>query len=192
MRITTRGMSDKELTEFINVMIKIDPRMEFCREFYKPICTVDYSIKPPINTIRDCNVDKLICSDVMIGNSSTSEFIIGRSIYLLFVGRGMIEIGEHDFIEALNKTLDVEDANRKLSNLDRLQALEAGLGDIKAAIADKSALTDVSKAVREGNAKIEDLARRPIVVQRTVSSSGGNTSSGEKPRRRGIWPFRRK
>lgn len=102
MRITTRGMSDKELTEFINVMIKIDPRMEFCREFYKPICTVDHSIKPPINTIRDCNVDELICSDVMIGNSSASEFIIGRSIYLLFVGRGMVEIGERDFIEALN------------------------------------------------------------------------------------------
>ena len=97
-----------------------------------------------------------------------------------------------EFITALNKTLDVEDANRKLSNLDRLQALETGLGDIKAAIADKSALTDVSRAVREGNAKIDDLARRPIVVQRTVSSSGGNTSSGEKPRRRGIWPFRRK
>ena len=97
-----------------------------------------------------------------------------------------------EFIDALNKTLDVEDANRKLSNLDRLQALETGLGDIKAAIADKSALTDVSRAVREGNAKIEDLARRPIVVQRTVSSSGGSTSSGEKPRRRGIWPFRRK
>ena len=97
-----------------------------------------------------------------------------------------------EFITALNKTLDVEDANRKLSNLDRLQALETGLGDIKAAIADKSALTDVSRAVREGNAKIDDLARRPIVVQRTVSSSGGNTNSGEKPRRRGIWPFRRK
>ena len=97
-----------------------------------------------------------------------------------------------EFITALNKTLDVEDANRKLSNLDRLQALETGLGDIKAAIADKSALTDVSRAVREGNAKIDDLARRPIVVQRTVSSSGGNTSSSEKPRRRGIWPFIRK
>jgi len=97
-----------------------------------------------------------------------------------------------EFIIALNKTLDVEDANRKLSNLDRLQALEAGLGEIKAAIADKSALTDVSKAVREGNAKIEDLARRPIVVQRAALSSGGTSSSSEKPRRRGIWPFRRK
>ena len=97
-----------------------------------------------------------------------------------------------EFITALNKTLDVEDANRKLSNLDRLQALEAGLGEIKAAIADKSALTDVSKAVREGNAKIEDLARRPIVVQRAASPSGGTSSSSEKPRRRGIWPFRRK
>lgn len=97
-----------------------------------------------------------------------------------------------EFITALNETLDVEDANRKLSNLDRLQALEAGLGEIKAAIADKSALTDVSKAVREGNAKIEDLARRPIVVQRAASPSGGTSSSSEKPRRRGIWPFRRK
>lgn len=97
-----------------------------------------------------------------------------------------------EFIEALNKTLDVEDANRKLSNLDRLQALEASLGDIKAAIADKSALTDVSKAVREGNAKIEDLARRPIVVQRAASSSGGSLSSGKETSKRGIWPFRRK
>ena len=97
-----------------------------------------------------------------------------------------------EFIEALNKTLDVEDANRKLSNLDRLQALEASLGDIKAAIADKSALTDVSKAVREGNAKIEDLARRPIVVQRAASSSGGSSSSGKETSKRGIWPFRRK
>ena len=93
-----------------------------------------------------------------------------------------------EFIEALNKTLDVEDANRKLSNLDRLQALEAGLGDIKVAIADKSAISDVSKAVREGNAKIEDLARRPIVVQKTLSSSDGSTGS----HKRGIWPFRRK
>lgn len=97
-----------------------------------------------------------------------------------------------EFITALNKTLDVEDANRKLSNLDRLQALETGLGEIKAAIADKSALTDVSKAVREGNAKIEDLARRPIVVQRTASASGGTSSSSDKTRRRSIWPFRRK
>lgn len=97
-----------------------------------------------------------------------------------------------EFIEALNKTLDVEDANRKLSNLDRLQALESSLGDIKAAIADKSALTDVSKAVREGNAKIEDLARRPIVVQRAVSSSDGSSSSGKETSKRGIWPFRRK
>lgn len=97
-----------------------------------------------------------------------------------------------EFIEALNKTLDVEDANRKLSNLDRLQALEVSLGDIKAAIADKSALTDVSKAVREGNAKIEDLARRPIVVQRSASSSGGSSSSGKETSKRGIWPFRRK
>lgn len=97
-----------------------------------------------------------------------------------------------EFIEALNKTLDVEDANRKLSNLDRLQALEASLGDIKAAIADKSALTDVSKAVREGNAKIEDLARRPIVVQRAASSSGGSSGSGKETSKRGIWPFRRK
>lgn len=97
-----------------------------------------------------------------------------------------------EFIEALNKTLDVEDANRKLSNLDRLQALEASLGDIKAAIADKSALTDVSEAVREGNAKIEDLARRPIVVQRDASSSGGSSSSGKETSKRGIWPFRRK
>lgn len=97
-----------------------------------------------------------------------------------------------EFIEALNKTLDVEDANRKLSNLDRLQALEVSLGDIKAAIADKSALTDVSKAVREGNAKIEDLARRPIVVQRAASSSGGSSSSGKETSKRGIWPFRRK
>lgn len=91
-----------------------------------------------------------------------------------------------EFITALNKTLDVEDANRKLSNLDRLQALESGLGEIK------TALADVSKAVREGNAKIEDLARRPIVVQRAASSSGNNSGGEEKRRKRGIWPFRRK
>lgn len=97
-----------------------------------------------------------------------------------------------EFINALNKTLDVEDANRKLSNLDRLQALESGLGEIKTAIADKSAIADVSRAVREGNAKIDDLARRPIVVQRTVSSSGSSSGGEEKRRKRGIWPFRRK
>ncbi|MBO4500387.1 MAG: hypothetical protein J5732_09095 [Bacteroidaceae bacterium] len=87
-----------------------------------------------------------------------------------------------EFITALNKTLDVEDANRKLSNLDRLQALEDGLGEIKTAIADKTAISDVSKAVREGNAKIDEL------VQRAVSSVDGNTGVGDKPRR-GIWPF---
>lgn len=87
-----------------------------------------------------------------------------------------------EFITALNKTLDVEDVNRKLSNLDRLQALEDGLGEIKTAIADKTAISDVSKAVREGNAKIDEL------VQRAVSSVDGNTGVGDKPRR-GIWPF---
>ena len=97
-----------------------------------------------------------------------------------------------DFLAALNKTLDVEDANRKLSNLDRLQTLESGLVEIRAAIADKTAITDVSRAVREGNAKIDDLARRPIVIQRTVSSSSGDSEKGKKPRKRGIWPFRRK
>jgi biopolymer transport protein ExbB/TolQ len=95
-----------------------------------------------------------------------------------------------EFINALNKNLDVEDANRKLSNLDRLQALEAGLGEIKTALADKTAIADVSRAVREGNAKIDDLARRPIIVQRTASSSTGNSGNAEK--HRGIWPFRRK
>ena len=97
-----------------------------------------------------------------------------------------------EFITTLNKTLDVEDANRKLSNLDRLQTLENRLEDIKAAIADKTAITDVSKAVRDGNAKIEDLARRPIVVQRAASSYGEVLSSEEKTHRRGIWPFGRK
>ena len=92
-----------------------------------------------------------------------------------------------EFISALNKALDVEDANRKLSNLDRLQALEQGLGEIKAAIADKTAITDVSRAVREGNAKIDDLAHRPIEV-----SSSSRSSSSPKPKKRGIWPFRRK
>ena len=92
-----------------------------------------------------------------------------------------------EFIKALNKALDVEDANRKLSNLDRLQALESGVGEIKAAIADKSAITDISRAVREGNAKIDDLARRPVVV-----SSSGRSSSRERTKTRGIWPFRRK
>lgn len=101
--------------------------------------------------------------------------------------RAGVEQKLEEFITALNKTLDVEDANRKLSNLDRLQALESGLGEIKAAIADKSAIADVSRAVREGNAKIEYLAHRPIVVQRTVSSL-----DGEKPRGKGFWPFRRK
>lgn len=101
--------------------------------------------------------------------------------------RAGVEQKLEEFITALNKTLDVEDANRKLSNLDRLQALESGLGEIKAAIADKSAIADVSRAVREGNAKIDYLAHRPIVVQRSVSSL-----DGEKPRGKGFWPFRRK
>ena len=101
--------------------------------------------------------------------------------------RAGVEQKLEEFITALNRTLDVEDANRKLSNLDRLQALESGLGEIKAAIADKSAIADVSRAVREGNAKIDYLAHRPIVVQRSVSSL-----DGEKPRGKGFWPFRRK
>ena len=94
-----------------------------------------------------------------------------------------------EFISALNKTLDVEDANRKLSNLDRLKSLESGLADIKTAVTDRSAISDVSRAVREGNAKIDELARRPIVIQKT-SSSGTSTGIGKK--RRGIWPFWRK
>ncbi len=97
-----------------------------------------------------------------------------------------------DFIEALNKTLDVEDANHKLSNLDRLQALEAGLGDIKAAISDKSAITDVLQAVREGISKIEDWARSPIEVQHVASSSDRSSRGEDKTRRSGIWPFRHK
>lgn len=90
-----------------------------------------------------------------------------------------------EFINALNATLDVEDANRKLSNLDHLQALERGLDEIKAAVVDKSAITDVSRAVREGNAKIDDLAHRPVVVQSSSNgSTGGGENTPEKRRRR--------
>ncbi len=95
-----------------------------------------------------------------------------------------------EFMSALDKTLDVEDVNRKLSNLERLKAVENELTEIRMAISDKSAIDDVFNAVREGNAKIDDLAHRPIVVQRTMLSAAEKVS--DKPRRRGIWPFRHK
>lgn len=95
-----------------------------------------------------------------------------------------------EFMSALDKALDVEDVNRKLSNLERLKVLESELAEIRMAVSDKSAIGDVSKAVREGNAKIDDLAHRPIVVQRTILSTV--EKANEKPRKRGIWPFRRK
>ncbi len=95
-----------------------------------------------------------------------------------------------EFVSALNKTLDVEDANRKLSNLDRLQSLESGMEDIKKAVSDKSAITEVTRAIREGNSKLDDIGRRQRTVSSPVSSGNGGEGSGRK--RRGIWPFRRK
>lgn len=95
-----------------------------------------------------------------------------------------------EFVTALDKTLDIEDANRKLSNLDRLRALESSVSDIKAAVSDKSAIADVSKAVREGNAKIDDLTRRRVAMQDGGYPIGG-FSSGERRRKR-FWPFGRR
>lgn len=103
MKISTRNMTDKELTEFINVMIKIDPNMDFCKKFYRPIIALDSDIKTPCNSILNDDVDNLRCSDVFVMKSSSSDFIIGRSIYMLFVGKGMVELSEDDFIQALNQ-----------------------------------------------------------------------------------------
>lgn len=77
-----------------------------------------------------------------------------------------------EFINALNRTLDVEDANRKLSNLDKLQSLDSRVGEIKE--------------------KMEDLAHRPIEIHQATSTSGSSQTNGTKTRKRGIWPFRRK
>lgn len=95
-----------------------------------------------------------------------------------------------EFLTALDRTLDVEDANRKLSNLDRLQSLETGLEGIKKVVADKSAITEVTRAIRECNTKLDDIGRSQRSARVVVSNGEGD----EKPssRRRGIWPFRRK
>ena len=94
-----------------------------------------------------------------------------------------------EFVKALDKTLDVEDANRKLSNLDRLKSLETGLEDIKKAVADKSAITDVTRAIREGNAKLDDIGRSQRAARVVVSHGDGDENMSR--RRRGVWPFRR-
>lgn len=92
-----------------------------------------------------------------------------------------------EFIQALNKALDIEDANRKLSNLDRLKTLESDIEDIKKVISDKSAISEVTKAIREGNSKLDDLGQRQHTSNISSSSNGKGTN-----RRRGFWPFRRK
>lgn len=96
------------------------------------------------------------------------------------------------FLDALNKALDVEDANRKLSNLDRLATLESGLSELKTVVSDKSQLTDIASAIRTGNSKLEEIGRRPIVVQRQTSSGNGGNSSGTKPKRKFFGIFGRK
>lgn len=93
-----------------------------------------------------------------------------------------------EFIGALNKTLDVEDANRKLSNLDRLKNLESELEDIKKAVYDKSAILEVSRAIQEGNSKLDNLGSRRVSAQASLVNGEGDSSR----KRRGIWPFRRK
>ncbi len=95
-----------------------------------------------------------------------------------------------EFVTALDKTLDVEDANRKLSNLDRLQSLETGVEDIKKAVADKSAITEVTRAIRECNTKLDDIGRSRPSARVVVSHGEGDEKHSS--RRRGIWPFRRK
>lgn len=92
-----------------------------------------------------------------------------------------------EFIQALNKALDVEDANRKLSNLDRLKTLESDIEDIKKVISDKSAISEVTKAIREGNSKLDDLGQR-----QHTSSIPFSKNEKETKRRGGFWPFRRK
>lgn len=93
-----------------------------------------------------------------------------------------------EFIGALNKTLDVEDANRKLSNLDRLKNLESELEDIKKAVYDKSAILEVSRAIQEGNSKLDNIGSRHVSAQVSLVNGEGDSSR----KRRGIWPFRRK
>ncbi len=95
-----------------------------------------------------------------------------------------------EFVNALNKALDVEDANRKLSNLDRLPGLESSIEVIKNVIADKSAITEVTKAIREGNSKLDNIGQ----IQRSARVVNSSGDADTKPRlsSRGIWPFRRK
>lgn len=97
-----------------------------------------------------------------------------KKAYDSIVGKCKIGVEQklEEFVTVLNKTLDVNDATRKLSNLDRLQALETSLSDIKTVITDKSAIVDVSRAVREGNEKIEELSER-LIRQKPTGERGG-------------------
>lgn len=99
--------------------------------------------------------------------------------------RAGVEQKLEEFKAALGNSLDFVDANRKLANLDRLQSIEAGLGEIKDSVSDKAILSDISASLQRGNEKLDSLGRRTAAA---VAPENGTTEKTRK-KRRGFFHF---
>lgn len=123
-----------------------------------------------------------------------------HNVYNKVIGecRAGIDQKVEEFVNALNKTLDVADANKKLetlSNLNRLASMEQNIGSISTAVAETAKLNDKIGAINNTLTKVDnsigDLGKR--LASRSHSSESRSEESNEhsKKRRRGIWPFRK-
>ena len=87
---STKKLSDIDINELIHVMIKINPRMEFCIKGQMPTAAAGM------------NFSLIECISSMVVRDGDERYI-----HLLLKGSGMITLSETDFIEALNaKGLD--------------------------------------------------------------------------------------
>ena len=87
---STKNLTDMDINELIHVMIKINPKMEFCIRSQMPIAATGMNL-----SLIEC------ISSIVIRDGDE------RYIHLLLKGSGIITLTETDFIEALNaKGLD--------------------------------------------------------------------------------------
>lgn len=92
--------------------------------------------------------------------------------------RSGVEQKLDEFRTALGNSLDFVDANRRLENLEKLQAIERGIEEIRDTVKDKTLLNNISASLASGNEKLDSIGRRAV--------SSEHRKEPERPRRRGF------
>lgn len=74
--------------------------------------------------------------------------------------RNGVERKLEEFQDALARSLDFVDANKKLDNLDKLRTIDESLNEVREAAKNMSALNAISSELQETNSKLEMLGKK--------------------------------